>query len=150
MIVVITYIFSCSLLMSYIKPKPVKLVESINDVLNNSEIGIAGQFSIKKLSHKIIDYQTMRALMERAWKYEGKMNLGQITTYPYYNFLTLDILKDMINGKGIVLVDSYMRKAMQDLYNEFNLVTASEKYSQNFEAYYVFKNIKFSAQIANL
>ena len=151
MLAILTYIFSCSLLISYIKPKPIKLAESIKDILNNSEIDVAGQFSIEQLhSGRLINYQTLQVIMQRARKYEEKMNLGhRMTANPNINFINLDILKDMIKGKAIVLVNSFQKKIMQDVYHKFNLVSAIEKYLQKYIAYYVFKNLKFSAQIAN-
>lgn len=145
---VFTYIFYCSLILSHIKAKPVMIVESIKDVLDNSQINVAGQFSIQKMGN--IFYQGKPYnLIQRAQKYEKKMNLGGISSNPNTNFINLNILKDMINGRTVVLVNSFLRLIMQDAYHEFNLVSAMGKYSQCYVVYSVFKNHEYSTQIAN-
>ena len=144
MLTVITYIFSSSLLLSHIKFKPVKLVESLKDILGNPNLNVAGRFSINTVFAKSVP-----GLLKRAKKYEKDMEIGNKSLNPNIDFITKNILEDMIKGKAVVLVNSLVKMKIQDSYRDYNLVSAEKKYYNRYLVHLVSKNQKYTAKITN-
>lgn len=139
LLAVFTYIFSCSIILSQIKLKPVKFVESIQDVVQNSKLNVAGSFVLRL-------FPDNQELMIRAKEYEKKM---EIEGNPNTNFITKDILNDILTGKAIVLANSLIMAYMMDSYQEYNLVSAKMKYGQIYMVHLISKNHRCSTQITN-
>ena len=137
---VFTYIFSCSMLLFFIKFKPVKLVESLEDALIKLDINVAGRFTIQQIDSD---------LLKRAEKYEKFMKIGDSSLNPSINFITIDILKDIITGKTVVLANTFAIENMINEFQDYNLVTAERKYSKLSMAHSVLKDHTFSREITN-
>ena len=144
MLTVITHILSCSMLLSHLKFKPVKIVESVKDILRNSNLNVAGRFSISTLFAR-----SFPNLLKRAEKYENNMNIGNKSLNPNTDFITTNILEDMIKGKAVVLVNSLVKTKIQESYRDYNLVSAEKKYFSRYLVHLVSKNQAYTTKITN-
>lgn len=77
------------------------------------------------------------------------MKIGDKSLNPSNNFITNDILKDIITGKTVVLANSILIENMIVYFQGYNLVTAERKYLHLAMAHLVSKDQKFSREITN-
>ena len=145
MTTIISHSFSCSLLNTYFKSKPVKVVETIEDVLAKPDLNVAGTLPAKYFGELLGDVN-LKSTLNRVEKYERKMKIFGRTRDPNFNFVSKQILKDVLKGEAILLVNSFLRVIVQDTYADFNLKKGAS-YSMQFLAYRVSSNFSFSKKI---
>ena len=146
MVTILSLCFSSALLSTYFKFKPVKFMNSIKDVLDNPGIGVAGTYSALQLNNSILSEQDHKNLMTRIENYEEKMyalDSGYVNT----NFMTTEILQDVMVGKAVLLVNSHLRTRMQDSFVEFPLEIGEDSYIMTYITYQVTKNYTFASEI---
>lgn len=85
------------MLLAYIKFKPVKLVEDLQDVRSKSNLNLAGRYTISIYAPD---------LLKRAEIYKKSMNIGNTSFISTINFITINMLKDILNGETVVLANS--------------------------------------------
>ena len=145
MTTVISHSFSCSLLNTYFKSKPVKVVDSIADVLAKPELKVAGNLSAGSLKGIISD-DNFNSILDRVRNYETKMQIENMTGNPNTNFISKQILQEVLKGETILLINSFLRVIVQDTFADFNL-KKGESYNMMYLAYQIARNFSFSQQI---
>ena len=146
MITILSYSFSTALLLSYFRFTPTKVADSIDDIISNHNLNIAGEFSALLLRQQVEEAQ-FKNLITRIEDYEKKMNISGLSMNPNTNFIDEFILQDMIEGKTVLLVNSFVRVIMQDTFVNFKLEASKSNYDMSYLAFRVSKNSKHSSKI---
>ena len=146
MITILSYSFSSVLLLTYFKSHPVKVANSIEDVISNQELNVAGYSSGSKLN-TILDSAEHQNLLDRIAKYEKKMNITGKSENMNQNFMDKFILRDVMKGKAIILTSSHVRRFMIEEYIDFKLEIGENSYNPFYTAFRVSKNFTLTENI---
>ena len=146
MATIISHCFASSLLITYFKVKPVKVVQTLDDVLNDQNINVAGYSSALFLNNSI-EKNKFTKLFKNMQEYEKKMKISELTNNMNNDFINKQILSDVLGGKAVLLVNTLLRYKMMDRFFNYELHLADSKYLQVYLAYKMTKNSKFSDKI---
>ena len=140
--------FSSVLLSSYSKFTPKVIVENIEDVIENKELNIAGisQRTDFNELNKLLSQEDLALLFDRINIYSFKMKIGLKDEY----ILNDRIVFDIIDGKAILIADTFQKNKIIDFYDRYRFRTAKKKYFKEYFVYKITKNHKFAETIRKM
>jgi len=134
--------FISLLLKTYFKVKPTLTVETLDDIVSNPDLLIAGKDFMKEI--KLFRPDIYDTLKNRILKYEKELN--EKSSEDWLNIL----MKDVFNGKAVYLINSVTVEFNKHLYFDSNLISSPVKYCPNYIYYYVSKSYLHHKQIYRL
>ena len=153
MTTIISHCFSCSLLMTYFKTKPVKIVDSMEDVLANSKLNVASHAFTLDLVQWLMSKDRFDELMKNVINYQSKVNIKVITSdikLATKDFINKQVLTDVLKGKTVLIVGTSLKRKMLENWPDFNLKSAQDKRFINYLTLKISKNSKYSKEINDL
>ena len=142
----LTTCFTCLLRSTYSWKTPKILVNSIEDVINNQDISVAGRKGLRELKSGLKP-RIFRKLKERLIEYEIKMNINSNKVQPLRNIAKTEVISDVNEGKAILIVDSNLANQIQTLFPNCRLRQSKHKYKQRFAFSYVTRGHSYSERI---
>lgn len=154
-IAILAFSFSSSLLMIYFKSLPVNVVDSLEDVLLKSHLNIAGNASGYTLISPVSSYiDTIKPIQvdffKRITKYESKMKITHLTDNILNHFVNEFIIKDVLDGKTVLLMPSSMTDLLLNNYAKYNLKLVNNNKDRKLYGFRVSRNNKYSHKITKL
>ena len=137
--------FTSILLNVYTIKKPSLTIQTMDDIINNPDLFVAGFISLKKLEHYRPDI--FHALKERVINYHKILNIKLDD-----NMYLLDdkLIRDIISRKSVALMSTLETELMKLYYPDSNLKESESKYNQLFSYSLVSKNVVKHKEIFDL
>ena len=132
---VLTKCFTGLLLNTYFMKKPSLTVDTFEDIDSNPGLSIAGRVGLREL--KFLKPDLYLTLNQRLIEYENRLN---VNTNSYNDIVNRDIVRDIIDRKAVLIVNSKQTNILKSLYPESNLMESETKYSLLHRFCYVTKN----------
>jgi len=129
--------FVSLLLKTFFKLKPTLTVETLDDIVSNPDLLIAGKDYIHEI--KLFKPEIYDILERRITKYEEMLGIGGLFERPLEEILNI-LMKDIFNRRAVYLVRTIRVEIAKKLYFDLNLMSSPVKYCQRFEYYYISKS----------
>ena len=143
---IISYCFSSALLMIYFQTYPVTVANSVEDILAKPELSVVGYYPAEDLEQNMSE-EEFKNLRQRIDAYETKMDIVNQSRDYNNRYLTKYILRDMLEGKSVALMTSYLAASYQDIFSEYKFEIGDNSYQMHYMTYRVPKNHEFSLRI---
>lgn len=145
----ITRAFQSILLNIYYKSKPELTVYTLEDIVDKPDLLIAGSEFLKNIEE--IKPDIYKNIEPRVKSYEKEMDIDFKTTGAINSaFYSDQVVRDVINRKAVLLVNSYQRKLFKIIYQNHLLLESDVKYGQTFLYSTVNKSIPYSYRISKM
>ena len=127
--------FISLVLKTFFKVKPTLIVETLEDIVSNPNLHIAGKDFLHEI--KLFKPDIYDILLKRILNYEQLMGVKNESNED------IDFSKfqsDVYNHKTVLLLPSFGAKIIKEINIDFNLMTSPVKYCQRFQYYYISKS----------
>ena len=138
----LTKCMTSSLLKTFFKVKPHLTVNTLEDIVDNPDLFVAGRHGLKELIR--FKPQIFEKLENRIKKYEKSLDINSINMV---NLGSPRLIRDVQEGRAVILTDTFVAKVLKLMHPSFDLMESNYKYNQNFFYSYVTKNHTKSHEI---
>ena len=138
----LTTCFTCLLRSTYFWKNPTVLVDSLQDIINNPALSVAGMKGLREIDE--IKPSIYRNLRKRFRDYKRKM---RIHARRIDALAKPEVISDVNEGKAVLILDSNHANRIQKLYPNYRLKQSKRKYKQRFAFSYVTRGQSYSEPI---
>ena len=140
---ILTKCFTSILLNTYFIKKETLTAETLQDIVDNPGLCVAGRRSLRYIQS--IKPDIFEKLFDRVIDYENSLNINSDKNM---NDLTSPFLwEDIINRKAVAIVDSNSAEIFKNFYPDSKIMESEYKYNHFFSFSYVTKNVRNFTEI---
>ena len=142
---ILSQCFTSVLLKVYTIKKPSLTVQTLEEIINNPNLLVAGYIGLKQLEPYRPDI--FHALEERVLNYHDRLNISLDNRMSLTNE---GLVKDIIERKSVAIIHTFGTDLLKLFYPESNLMESEQKYTQLFRYSLVSKNFFKNKEIYDL